>query len=89
MVKLNIPYICKHCKKQYVILHGKYKYSILPVDVRTGTEKDDLYFDKSKHVSHLLSCQELQSVWENVKKMYREREWKLEKLAKNEKFDRA
>lgn len=68
MIQLNYPYKCRHCSVVYVILQGHTKFSFLPVELINGSEKEDLEFDKHKHVSHLTNCSKLQNQWEGVKK---------------------
>lgn len=68
---LNKRYNCPFCKRVFVVLQGYSIYSVLPVDVITGKEVFDSVFDKDKHVSHLLSCPELQGLWEGKKEEYR------------------
>ena len=67
-IELNYEYRCKYyktCKKTYVILPTSHRYggSFLPVEVINGTEKDDLEYDKHKHVSHLKNCPDLVKEW--------------------------
>ena len=78
-IKLNIKYKCKHCGNLYTIIKGAYIYSILPVEIITGDEIYDLEFDKEKHKSHLLSCEELKNQWPEVKEMYRKQVFRKNK----------
>ena len=69
MIRLNHPYKCKHCQTAYAILQGYYAWSFIPVEIINGTEQNDPEYDKTKHVSHLLNCKELQAQWNEVKKI--------------------
>jgi hypothetical protein len=78
--KLNYPYKCKFCGTPYVVLQGYYDWSFLPVEIKTGEEINDKEFDKTKHVSHLLNCKELQDHWEAAKKKIQKDLEKAEKV---------
>jgi len=68
-------YRCPYCKRDIVILPGYSQYSILPVDVITEKEIYDILYDKDVHKSHLLSCPDMQAIWEEKKREYRELIW--------------
>jgi len=66
--QLSKPYRCKHCGKPYVILGGHREWRYVPADYKEGFDLNDSYFDKTKHVSHFLSCKGLAGQWEEITK---------------------
>ena len=81
VVKLFHPYKCRHCPTNYVILPGRFINSYLPVEIISGNKFKDSEFDKEKHTSHLLNCEQLQKQWNDVKKIIIAEQKKIDKLS--------
>ena len=65
---VGVPYLCKTTNIKYVILRsGKFMHSFLPVEIITGEEINDEFFDAGKHKSHLLNCPKHRDAWNKIK----------------------
>lgn len=63
-----------------MIVRGYSKDSYLPIEVDPDYNLDTQYFDKNKHKSHLLNCEEVKNQWEEVKKEIAQQEKRTSKL---------
>jgi hypothetical protein len=85
-IKLNHKYYCKDSNKSFVVIRsGRENRSCLPITFESYDIAPDLYFNKEKHVSHLLECPTCQKKWSTVTKILwqqdKEAEFKAEKEA--------